>query len=57
MSASVRVVFKWLHLPRISKQTSGYNSPHDWLMRLAMDLAAFKIIGNSSSYIHSIVGA
>ena len=32
MSRSARAVFKWLHLL--------FNSSHDWLMNLAMDLAA-----------------
>ena len=39
MSTSVRVTFKLLHIPLTSRQL-GCNSPHDWLMSLAMDLTA-----------------
>ena len=39
-STSARVAFKWPHLPLAGKQTAGCESPHDWLMSLAMDLAA-----------------
>ena len=39
MSMSAWVVIKWFHLP-LDKQTTGCNSPHDWLMILTMDLAA-----------------
>ena len=37
-STSTRVAFKWPHLPLA--QTAGRESPHNWLMSLAMDLAA-----------------
>ena len=37
-SMSAQVAFKWLFT--LDKQTAGCNSPHDWLMSLAMDLAA-----------------
>ena len=36
--ASARAVFNWLHFPLRNKQP-GYNSPHNWLISLAMDLA------------------
>ena len=42
MSTSVRVVFKWLHTWS-SWQADSWpyvNSPHDWLISLAMDLTA-----------------
>ena len=32
-----KVAFKWLHILLVL-QTAGCNSPHDWLMSLAMDL-------------------
>ena len=38
-STSAQVTFKWLHIPLTSKQLA-VNSPHDWPMSLAMDLAA-----------------
>ena len=28
----------------LDKQTAGYNSPHDWLMSLAVDLAALCVM-------------
>ena len=34
-----------------SKQTAGCELPHDWLMSLAMDLAASKMAGNPASYL------
>ena len=30
---------QWPHLNSLSKQTASYESPHSWLMSLAMDLA------------------
>ena len=38
MSTSARVVSKWLHQSPLDKQTAGCNSPHNRLMRLAMDV-------------------
>ena len=38
-STSTQVTFKWLHIPLTSKQPAVRNSPHDWLMSLAIDLA------------------
>ena len=40
MSTSAWVAFKWLHIPLASRQLDVRNSPHDWLISLAMDLAA-----------------
>ena len=37
---SGRLKFKWLHIPMTSSRTVVCNSPHGWLMSLAMDLAA-----------------
>ena len=34
------VIYKWLHLPFIYKQTVNCKSPLDWLVSLAMDFAA-----------------
>ena len=39
MSISAWVTFKWLHIS-LDKQTTSCNSPRDWLMSLAMGLAA-----------------
>ena len=36
MSVSAGVVYKWLYLAWTSRE-----SPHDWLVRIAMDLATF----------------
>ena len=50
--------FKWLHLPLTSRQPCSCNSPHYWLMSLAMDLAALcDICGaeNGTNECHLIV--
>ena len=38
-SMSIWVAFKWTP-SRLDNQTASSSSPHDWLMSLAMDLAA-----------------
>ena len=38
-SMSTRAVFECMASPSRDKQTARYKSTHDWLVRLAMDLA------------------
>ena len=32
----------------LGKKTAGYNSPHDWLLSLTMDIAGFVICGGEN---------